>query len=54
MSTEKDEQHNSLEAQKDYFLKYIKNEPEWEYVGLYYDDRISGLSKKIEMVLIAL
>ena len=46
VSTEKDEQHNSLEAQKDYFLKYIENEPEWEYVGLYYDDGISGLSKK--------
>lgn len=46
VSTEKDEQHNSLEAQKDYFLKYIKSEPEWEYVGLYYDDGISGLSKK--------
>ncbi len=46
VSTEKDEQHNSLEAQKDYFLKYIKNETEWEYVGLYYDDGISGLSKK--------
>lgn len=46
VSTEKDEQHNSLETQKDYFLKYIKNEPEWEYVGLYYDDGISGLSKK--------
>ena len=24
VSTEKDEQHNSLEAQKDYFLKFIK------------------------------
>lgn len=46
VSTEKDEQHNSLEAQKDYFLKFIKNEPEREYVGLYYDDGISGLSKK--------
>lgn len=46
VSTEKDEQHNSLEAQKDYFYKYINNEPKWEYVGLYYDDGISGLSKK--------
>lgn len=46
VSTEKDEQHNSLEVQKDYFLKFIKNEPEWEYVGLYYDDGISELSKK--------
>ena len=43
---QKDEQHNSLEAQKDYFLKFIKNEQEWEYVGLYYDYGISGLSKK--------
>lgn len=46
VSTEKDEQHSSLEAQKDYFLKYIQNNDEWEYVGLYYDDGISGLSKK--------
>lgn len=46
VSTEKDEQHNSLEAQKDYFLKYIKSKPEWEYVGLHYDDGIFGLSKK--------
>lgn len=27
-------------------MKFIKNEPDWEYVGLYYDDGISGLSKK--------
>lgn len=28
VSTEKDEQNNSLEAQKDYFLKYIQNNDE--------------------------
>lgn len=46
MTIEKDEQHNSLEAQKDYFLKYIQNNLELEYIELYYDDGISGFSKK--------
>ena len=36
----------SLAAQKDYFQKFIYAKPEWIYVGLYYDDGISGLSSK--------
>ena len=46
VSTEKDEQHNSLEAQKAYFTKYIKERNDWQFAGLYYDDGISGLSRK--------
>ncbi len=46
VSTEKDEQHNSLEAQKAYFTKYIKERDDWQFAGLYYDDGISGLSRK--------
>ncbi len=46
VSTEKDEQHNSLEAQKAYFTKYIKERNNWQFAGLYYDDGISGLSRK--------
>ena len=46
VSTEKDEQHNSLEAQKAYFTKYIKERKDWQFAGLYYDDGISGLSRK--------
>lgn len=38
VSTEKDEQHNSLEAQKAYFTKYIKEPNDWQFAGLYYDD----------------
>lgn len=46
VSTEKDEQHNSLEAQKAYFTKYIKERNDWQFAGLYYNDGISGLSRK--------
>ena len=46
VSTEKDEQHNSLEAQKAYFTKYIKERNDWQFAGLYYDDGISGLRHK--------
>lgn len=38
VSTEKDEQHNNLEAQKAYFTKYIKERNDWQFAGLYYDD----------------
>lgn len=38
VSTEKDEQHNNLEAQKAYFTKYIKERNDWKFAGLYYDD----------------
>ena len=44
VSTEKEEQEHSLEAQTDYFENYIKENPRWEFVGLYVDDGISGLS----------
>ena len=44
VSTEKEEQEHSLEAQTDYFETYIKGNPRWEFVGLYVDDGISGLS----------
>ena len=37
VSTEKDEQHNSLEAQKAYFTKFIKEQDDWQFAGLYYD-----------------
>ena len=44
VSTEKEEQEHSLEAQTDYFENYIKENPRWEFIGLYVDDGISGLS----------
>ena len=44
VSTEQDDQLNSLENQKRYFEQYIKNNAEWEFCGLYVDEGISGTS----------
>ena len=44
MSTEKEEQEHSPEAQTDYFENYIKENPRWKFVELYVDNGISGLS----------
>lgn len=42
VSTDNREQLASLEAQKSHYEVYIKNNPNWEYVGLYYDEGLSG------------
>ena len=42
----KEEQHNSFEAQCDYFAKYIASRPEWEFVKIYADEAASGTSTK--------
>jgi DNA invertase Pin-like site-specific DNA recombinase len=46
VSTDKDEQHNSFEAQRDYFSKYIAARSEWEFVRIYSDEAISGTSTR--------
>ena len=46
VSTDKDEQQNSLESQKDYFSMLIKSNTTWQFAGIYYDDGISGLTHK--------
>lgn len=46
VSTDSDEQLISLQAQKTHYETYIKENPEWEYVGLYYDEGISGTKKE--------
>lgn len=46
VSTEKDDQVNSLESQKSYFMSYIKNNPQWEFVDIYADEGISGTQVK--------
>lgn len=37
VSTEQDEQQSSYEAQVDYYGKYIRSNPAWEFVGIYAD-----------------
>lgn len=46
ISTDKDEQFTSYEAQVDYYTKYIKEKPEWEFVEVYTDEGISGTNTK--------
>ena len=38
VSTDKDEQQNSYEAQVEYYTDYIKRNPEWEFVEVYTDE----------------
>lgn len=45
VSTDTDEQLVSLAAQKDHYETYIRQNPKWEYAGLYYDEGVSGTKK---------
>lgn len=46
VSTEQDEQQNSFEAQIEFYTGYIQGKPEWEFVGIYADDGITGTNMK--------
>ena len=46
VSTDKDEQFTSYEAQVDYYTQYIRGHSDWEFVKVYTDEGISGLSTK--------
>lgn len=42
VSTDSEEQATSYEAQVDYYTRYIKSREDWEFVGVYTDEGISG------------
>lgn len=46
VSTEQDDQLNSLQNQKCYFENYINNNSEWRFMGIYSDEGISGTNTK--------
>ena len=46
VSTEKEEQQNSYEAQMDYYTTYIQSNPEWIFVDVYSDEGITGTNMK--------
>lgn len=46
VSTDSSDQLLSLEAQKSHYESYIKTNPEWAFVGVYYDEGISGTKKE--------
>lgn len=46
VSTLQEEQANSYEAQVDYYTRYIKSRPDWEFAGIYTDKGVSGTNTK--------
>ena len=44
VSTDKEDQANSFEAQQRYFRDYIERQPDWVLQGIYADEGISGSS----------
>ena len=46
VSTGSDEQLESLEAQKKHYESYIKRNPNWEFVEIYYDEGITATKKE--------
>ncbi len=46
VSTEQDEQQNSYEAQIDFYTRYIKTNPDWQFVGVFADRGITGTNTK--------
>ena len=54
VSTASDEQLISLEAQKAHYENHIRANDEWEYVGLYYDEGITGTKKDVRAGLLSM
>ncbi|WP_195283027.1 recombinase family protein [Harryflintia acetispora] len=46
VSTDRDDQANSLESQKRYFTQYIESNPLWELSEIYVDEGITGTSTR--------
>ena len=46
VSTDKDDQTNSLENQRTYFKNYILAHENWQLVDVYYDEGITGTQTK--------
>ena len=46
VSTDKDEQFTSYEAQIDYYTQFINRNPDWDFVNVYTDEGLSGLNAK--------
>jgi DNA invertase Pin-like site-specific DNA recombinase len=46
VSTDREDQFTSYEAQVDYYTTMIKGKPEWSFIGIYTDEGISGTNTK--------
>ena len=46
VSTDNEEQLSSYQAQVEHYSAYIKNNPSWEFGGIFADEGISGTNTK--------
>ena len=46
VSTDKEDQINSLTNQREYFESYIKSKDDWKFVEVYFDEGITGTQTK--------
>ena len=46
VSTDSDEQQESLDTQIKHYESYIKANPAWEFAGIYYDEGFTGTKKE--------
>ena len=46
VSTEEENQQNSYATQISYYTEYITNHPDWQLVGIYADEGITGTQTK--------
>lgn len=46
VSTDREEQTQSLHSQQQYFAEYIRQQEDWILIGIYYDEGISGTQTK--------
>ena len=46
VSTDRDEQFTSCEAQIDYYTNYIKSRPDWVFVSVYSDEGKTGCNTR--------
>ena len=46
VSTDQEEQESSYEAQVDYYTRYIKSNPDWEFIRVFADRGITGTNTK--------
>ena len=48
VSTDEDNQRNSYATQISYYSDYISRNPDWQFVGIFADEGLSGTGKKNE------
>ena len=54
VSTDSDEQMESLDTQRSHYERYIKTNPEWDFAGVYFDEGVTGTKKEIRKGLMSL